>query len=187
MAKSKPLIKIETNVMSAQKLPEVWLRGPVENITSLLQPVAHALLQAKEEVNELMMDFPDELLWVRPAGAASAGFHLQHLSGVLDRLFTYANRHRLSEQQLRALRSEGELNTSAASAELVHRFNEQVDKALEELRKKDVQELLEPRGVGRAQLPSNGIGLLFHAAEHTMRHLGQLIVTVKVVKGENSQ
>jgi len=26
------------------------------------------------------------------------------------------------------------------------------------------------------------MGCLFHAAEHTMRHLGQLIVTVKVLK-----
>jgi uncharacterized damage-inducible protein DinB len=26
------------------------------------------------------------------------------------------------------------------------------------------------------------IGLLFHAAEHTTRHLGQLLVTSKIVK-----
>ena len=26
------------------------------------------------------------------------------------------------------------------------------------------------------------IGLLFHAAEHTMRHVGQLLVTTRVVK-----
>lgn len=169
----------------AEKLPEVWLRGPVENIPSLLQPVAHALLQAKEEVNELMKDFPDQLLWIRPSGAASAGFHLQHLSGVLDRLFTYANGNRLSEQQLNALRSEGDPQTRATAVELVHKFNEQADQALEELRNKDADTVLEPKSVGRAQLPSNVIGLLFHAAEHTMRHLGQLLVTVKVVKHGN--
>jgi hypothetical protein len=33
---------------------EVWLRGPVDHIPVLLQPVAHALLQAREEVNALM-------------------------------------------------------------------------------------------------------------------------------------
>ena len=71
----------------AQKLPEVWLRGPVENIPSLLQPVAHALLQAREEVNELLKDIPAEKLWIKPAGAASAGFHLQHMKGVPGRLF----------------------------------------------------------------------------------------------------
>jgi len=52
--------------MAKEKLPEVWLRGPVKNIPLLLQPVAHALLQAREEVNELLEDFPDELLWESP-------------------------------------------------------------------------------------------------------------------------
>ena len=83
-----------------KKLPVVWLRGPVENIPSLLQPVAHALMQAKEEVRDLLEDFPNELLREKPAGDASTGFHLQHLSGVLDRLFTYAQGRQLDEEQL---------------------------------------------------------------------------------------
>jgi len=171
--------------MSTQKLPEVWLRGPVENIPSLLQPIAHALLQAREEVNELMKNFPDDLLWVKPAGAASTGFHLQHLKGVLGRLFTYANGRMLSEEQLADLKAEGDpQQTKATTAELLHSFNQQVDKTVEELKQKDEQTLTEYRSVGRAQLPSTVMGLLFHAAEHTMRHLGQLIVTVKVVKNE---
>ena len=33
---------------------EHWLRGPVANVPDLLQPVAHALLQAKDEINEMM-------------------------------------------------------------------------------------------------------------------------------------
>jgi uncharacterized damage-inducible protein DinB len=169
--------------MSTQKLPEVWLRGPVENIPALLQPVAHALLQAREEVNACMQDFPDALLWIKPAGAASAGFHLQHLKGVLDRLFTYANGRLLNEEQLAALKSEGNpQETRATALQLVQAFNEQVDMALNELQQINEQRLTEPRGVGRAQLPSTVMGLLFHAAEHTMRHLGQLIVTVRVVK-----
>ena len=169
--------------MSTQKLPEVWLRGPIENIPSLLQPVAHALLQAREEVNELMKDFPNELLWIKPAGMASTGFHLQHLTGVLDRLFTYANGNSLSGEQLAALKAEGDPQQTTDSAILlVNKFNQQVDAALAELKQKDDQKLTEYRSVGRSQLPSTVIGLLFHSAEHTMRHLGQLIVTVKVVK-----
>jgi uncharacterized damage-inducible protein DinB len=171
--------------MPTQKLPEVWLRGKLENIPSLLQPVAHALLQAREEVNELIKDFPEELLWVKPAGAASVGFHLQHLSGVIDRLFTYAKAKSLSEVQLAALKAEGDpQKTTATPFELVEVFNQQVDNALNELRRQDESKLTEYRGVGRAQLPSTVMGLLFHAAEHTMRHLGQLIVTVRVVKNE---
>ncbi|HEY6976271.1 MAG TPA: DinB family protein [Chitinophagaceae bacterium] len=166
----------------AQKLPEVWLRGPVENIPPLLHPVAHALLQAREEVNNLLKDFPNEKLWLKPAGAASVGFHLQHLHGVLDRLFSYAVGRQLTTEQLSALKAEGDPHqTKATTAELVQAFNEQVDKALQQLQQTDEQTLSEPRTVGRAQLPSTVMGLLFHAAEHTMRHLGQLIVTVKVV------
>jgi uncharacterized damage-inducible protein DinB len=169
--------------MTSKKLPEVWLRGPIENISPPLQPVAHALLQAKEEVNELMKDFPDELLWVKPAGIASAGFHLQHLTGVIDRLFTYANGKALSDQQLKALKAEGDAQlANTTTIELVTSFNRQVDAALEELQQIDEQKITGYRSVGRAQLPSSVMGLLFHAAEHTMRHLGQLIVTVRVVK-----
>ena len=169
--------------MAAEKLPEVWLRGPIANIPAALQPVAHALLQAREEINVVMKDFPDQLLWIKPADAASAGFHLQHLSGVLDRLFTYANGDSLNAQQLETLKAEGDPHkTNATSAVLVTRFNSQVDTALAALQHIDQNTLTEFRGVGRAQLPSTVQGLLFHAAEHTMRHLGQLLVTVRIVK-----
>ena len=37
------------------------------------------------------------------------------------------------------------------------------------------------REVGRARLPSTVLGLLFHGAEHTQRHVGQIITTAKIV------
>ena len=165
----------------AKSQPEVWLRGPIPDVPPLLQPVAHALLQAREEVEALVDGFPDDLLWTRPAGVASVGFHLQHLSGVLDRLFTYARGEALSSAQREALTSEGQARQPAPSAQdLVRAFGKQVEQALVQLRTTDERTLSEPRGVGRAQLPSTVLGLLFHAAEHTQRHLGQLLVTVRV-------
>jgi hypothetical protein len=165
------------------KLPEVWLRGPLPNMPALLQPVAHALLQAREELNELMTGFPDDLLWEKPAGLASPGFHLQHLSGVLDRLFTYARAESLNQEQLNYLAVEGKPPANRLTGEdLVKRFNIQVDIALSQLQQSDEQTLTQIRGVGRAQVPSTVVGLYIHAAEHTMRHLGQLLVTVKVLK-----
>jgi uncharacterized damage-inducible protein DinB len=162
---------------------EVWQRGPIPEIPPLLQPVAHALLQAREELNEYLNQFPDELLWVRPAGMASAGFHLQHLSGVLDRVFTYARAEGLSDEQFRHLNAEGHDSTGKLSTlMLVERFNLQVNQALKQLTETAESTLTAYRGVGRAGLPSTVIGLLFHAAEHTMRHLGQLMVTVAVVR-----
>jgi uncharacterized damage-inducible protein DinB len=160
---------------------EVWLRGPVEGIPPLLQPVAHALLQAVEEVTKLMEGFPEDLLWERPGGVASVGFHLQHLSGVLDRLFTYARGAGLDETQRAALAAEGEKLAQGGSVSgLVAAFEAQVAEALTQLRSTPAQTLTDVRGVGRAQLPSTVLGLLFHAAEHTQRHVGQLLVTARI-------
>lgn len=172
--------------MAQQNQPEVWLRGPVPGITSLLQPAAHALLQAREELNTLMEHFPDDLLWLNPANMASAGFHLQHLSGVLDRLFTYANNKQLSLEQLEYLSQESKpLLPMPGTRELVARFNKQVDLALQQLAATPQQSLTDARGVGRQQLPSTVMGLLFHAAEHTQRHFGQLLVTVRILRHQH--
>jgi uncharacterized damage-inducible protein DinB len=160
--------------------PEVWLRGPLDGIPALLQPVAHALLQAREEVNGLMQGFPDALLWERPAGMASPGFHLQHMVGVLDRLYTYAKGEQLNQQQLDYLSAEGK-DISVTVNQLLEHFNQQVDIAIKQLSETDEAILTEVRGVGRAKIPSTVIGLLVHSAEHTMRHMGQLLVTVRVL------
>lgn len=164
-------------------MTEVWLRGPLPEIPALLQPVAHALLQAREEVNSLLTDFPDELLWEKPAGVASPAFHLQHLRGVLDRLFTYARGEALGEEQLQALAAEGKpASPKTSGQQLLQAFNRQVDLALNQLKETDVHLLTEVRTVGRARLPSTLLGLLVHAAEHTTRHLGQLLVTVRMLQ-----
>jgi len=168
--------------MTDKNKAEVWLRGPLPGILPGLQPVAHALLQAHEELNELMKDFPDALLWIGPAGMASVGFHAQHMAGVLDRLFTYARGEMLSAKQLQALADEGKPKPQNITAKiLVAQFNSQVELSLVQIKNTSEKELFDTRGVGRARIPSTVIGLLVHAAEHTMRHLGQLLVTVKVV------
>lgn len=165
----------------SQKLVEFWLRGPVEGVPALLQPVAHALLQAREEVNGLLQNFNDNDLWMKPAGVASVAFHLQHLSGVLDRLFSYAKGNLLSTEQLEALKAEGKFDPSISVLRLLKAFNDQVSSSLNELMLANETQLLETRGVGRANIPSTTLGLYVHAAEHTMRHTGQLLVTVKFI------
>jgi DinB superfamily len=161
---------------------EYWLCGPLRGVAPLLQPVAHALLQARAEVNALLVGFPDTLLWERPGGVASPGFHLQHLAGVIDRLLTYAMDQALSPHQLQDLAGEGEPQPGQATvAELLNRFNIQIDKALDQVARTGEAELLLSRPVGRGRIPSTVLGLLFHAAEHTQRHTGQLLVTVRVL------
>lgn len=158
------------------------MSGPVENIPALLQPVAHTLLQANAEIHEMMRNFPVQQLWEKPAGVASPGFHLQHVSGVIDRLFTYARAEQLSEAQFAALKAEG--TPTGGLQELLDHFDEQVHKALVQLSATREDTLTEFRGVGRKQLPSTVMGLLFHAAEHTMRHTGQLLVTIRQLQAE---
>jgi uncharacterized damage-inducible protein DinB len=162
--------------MATDKKTEVWLNGPIDGITPLLQPVAH-------ELNVMMIDFPEELLWEMPAGMASPGFHLQHLAGVVDRLFTYAKGEQLTKEQLTYLADEGKPAGKIYNANgLLETFNRQVDLAIKQLCETDESTLTAPREVGRARLPSTVIGLLIHAAEHTMRHTGQLLVTINVLK-----
>ena len=164
-----------------QQHAEFWLRGPVEGVPPLLQPVAHALLQARQEVTAIMHHFKDEDLWCKPAGVASVAFHLQHLTGVLERLFTYANGKQMSNEQLSALKAEGIFSNRITVHQLLTAFNEQVSISIHELILVKEEQLLETRGVGRANIPSTMLGLLVHAAEHTMRHVGQLLVTVKLI------
>jgi len=138
---------------------EVWQRGPIENIPPLLQPVAHALLQAREELHDMVIDFPEDFLWERPGSVASPAFHLQHLTGVLDRLFTYAAKKPLSPQQLQALSIEGnQEETSSSMQELIELFNKQVDLSLNELSKVNVETLTEARTIGRKLIPTTLIG-----------------------------
>jgi uncharacterized damage-inducible protein DinB len=127
-----------------------------------------------------MTGFSEDRLWLRPGGVASAGFHLQHLTGVLDRLFTYARGEQLNADQLKRLEAEGRPNPLLRSADLVAAFRAQVTRALAELRTTDERTLTEPRTVGRGMLPSTVLGLLFHSAEHVQRHVGQLLVTIRV-------
>jgi uncharacterized damage-inducible protein DinB len=146
----------------------------------MLQPVAHSLLQCREEVAAQLPARTRERLLARPSGAASAGFHVRHAIGSLDRLFTYARGEALSAEQMAALRAEGTENDDPdAATKLVAAFDAAVERALAQLRRTGEGTLLQARAVGRAQLPSTVIGLLFHAAEHTQRHIGQMVTTIK--------
>lgn len=161
---------------------EYWLRGPVEGVPKLLQPAAHALLQSNVELQKYLMDFPEELLWKELEGRASVGFHAQHLTGVLDRMMTYAAGKSLSEEQFEYLENEGEPDYEVTANELYETFKKQVELAIDYFKSISENTLKEERTVGRKKLPSTVLGLLFHAAEHSQRHIGQLLVTSTVLR-----
>ena len=168
--------------MTKNPQPEVWLRGPVEGIPSYLMPAAHALLQAKEDIKRLVADIETTTLWECANGAASIGFHLLHISGSLDRLTSYARGQSLSDGQRQALaleRANGDPNLSIET--LVEGLEATIENTLQQLKETSNETILEERRVGVAGLPSSVLGLLFHAAEHTQRHVGQIIATLKIL------
>jgi uncharacterized damage-inducible protein DinB len=161
---------------------EAWLEGPLEGVEPFLMPVAQALVQVGRDV-ERLAELAPETLWSRPGGAASVGFHLKHVAGVLDRLLTYARGETLGEEQLKALRAEAEPGEPPVdAATLVREARVAVERALAQIGSTPRETLLERRGVGRKQLPSTVLGLLHHAAEHAVRHTGQALTTARIVR-----
>jgi hypothetical protein len=122
-----------------------------------------------------------DVLWKRVNGAASAGFHVLHMAGALDRLFTYARGEMLTDAQKAAARAEAQEHTDMDGAALVALFAAQVERAMAQLRATPVDSLLDERKVGRAGLPTTVMGALVHGAEHTARHAGQCVSTVKIL------
>lgn len=165
-------------------ITEWWQRGPVEGVPAVLQPVAHILLQVRESVGEIAEGLSEEEWNQRPAGVASAAFHVRHMTGVIDRLFTYARGNALSAEQLASIPQEGSHLAVADVPRVLDALSAQVDAAVAELKTIDVSTLGDFRGIGRKQLPSTVIGCLVHGAEHAMRHVGQLSVTVRVVRSK---
>ena len=165
--------------------PEVWQRGPVAGYEPLLMPVVHALMQVREDLESLVPLIPSKNVWLRPGGAASIGFHVRHAGGALDRLFTYARGELLTDAQRTALREEGTPGDPPAALDsVVSDVGQIIDRALRQLADTPKESLLDERKLGRAGLPTTVLGLLFHAAEHSTRHVGQAITTAKIVSAD---
>lgn len=165
--------------------PEPWLRGPIPGVEPLLQPVAHALTGVAEDLPPLLGALREKDLWKTPGASAPIGYHLAHMTGSLDRLLTYARGESLSPEQWKAYEAErSATKLRPALRDLTALLTETLDRAIRDLRGVPAERLLEPREVGRARLPSNVLGLLVHAAEHTVRHAGQIVTLSRVVQEE---
>lgn len=149
----------------------------------MLMPAAHALVQVSEDLARATGGLSVAGLWARPGGAASIGFHLQHIRGSLGRLLTYARGQALDAEQLRELATEGQPGDPPADAgTLINALQRAVAETLEAFRTVSHDDLFATRTVGRRGLPTNTVGLLFHLAEHAQRHTGQVITTAKIVR-----
>lgn len=169
----------------SENLPEPWLRGPIAGVHPLVMPIFFTFAQVREELSKHTAGLTDSQVWAKPANTtASLGFHLKHIAGSVDRLTTYLAGRQLSQAQLDVLRHESEGGCTLDG--LLRLVNESLQGAEEQLRKIDPDSLYAPRAVGRRGLPTTVLGLVVHIAEHTQRHLGQAVITAKLVRILNS-
>jgi hypothetical protein len=171
---------------------EPWLRGTMREVEPVRRAVLHALELAAEDVEWWAAPLNDEQMFARPAGLPPVAFQLRHMARSLDRLLTYAESDFvdssqspvsqlpvLSEAQMEALNSE--MSEEGSAAEVMAEFRAGLTRAMERVLAVASEQFAEVRGVGRKRLPTTVVGLLIHCAEHTQRHVGQMITTVKVV------
>jgi uncharacterized damage-inducible protein DinB len=163
---------------------EPWLRGTLAEIPAVARAVLHALELAKEDVERWSAGLSDEELEVRPMGLPAVAFQMRHIARSLDRLLTYAENDELGVEQLAALRSEG--GPIGTRAKLFEEFAKALTHGTVRVRALADRDLEQPRFVGKKRLPSSLGGLLVHVAEHTQRHLGQLVTTAKIVVATRS-
>lgn len=158
---------------------EPWLRGTLTEVDAIQRAVLHALELAREDVDHWSVGLSDAELEMEPLGLPSVGRQMRHIVRSLDRLLTYAEARQLSSEQLEALKAEADGSTSrrVLSAE----FEAGISSAMERVRAFRPESYEEIRGVGRKMLPTTLGGLLVHCADHTQRHVGQMVTTAKVV------
>ena len=159
---------------------EPWLRGPLPGVHPLLAPTLHAYAQAREDLAHWTDRLTDAEIWSRPQGLASVGFQLRHIAGSVERLTTYLLGEELTPEQLEAMQHE--MDPGAGRTKLLDEANEALKRSEQVIRALDPAMLQEPRSVGRKHLPTTVVGLVVHLAEHTQRHVGELIVTSKIAR-----
>ena len=160
---------------------EPWLRGTLIEVEPVRRAVLHALELAAEDAERWAAQLSDAEMFQRPAGLPPVAFHLRHMVRSLDRLLTYAEGQQLSEEQLRVLA--WEMDETGTGSKVMSEFRKGLAFAMERVQAIAPESFSEARGVGRKMLPTTVAGLLIHCAEHTQRHSGQMVTTVKVVKG----
>jgi uncharacterized damage-inducible protein DinB len=163
---------------------EPWLRGTLGEVEPVRRAVIHALELADEDAARWCKDLTDAEMFSRPLGLPSIAFHLRHIVRSLDRLLTYAEGRQLSAKQLVALQAEME---TGSQVEVREEFRAGLRDAMERVQSFAPETFGEVREVGRRRVFTTVGGLLIHCAEHTQRHAGQMVTTVKVVRPISQQ
>ena len=159
---------------------EPWLRGTYSDVPAVGRAVLHALDLALDDITKWTDGLTDAEAHDKPLGLPSVAFHLKHIARSTDRILTYAEGGQLTGEQLTALKTEqtGDESLAVLLGEVEASFSNAADR-IRTLAGADFNIF---RGVGRKQLPTSIGGALIHVADHTQRHVGQVVTTAKVLK-----
>jgi len=170
--------ELQTKAVPAQQ-PEPWLRGTLPEVPAVARGVLHALELAREDANRWCESLSENELHARPFDLPSIAFQLRHIGGSIDRLLTYAEGNQLTGEQIAVMKAE--MDPGASRGTLFAEFEQGLDSAAGRVRALAATDFEQPRGVGKKQMPTSVGGLLVHLADHTQRHVGQLVTTAKVL------
>jgi uncharacterized damage-inducible protein DinB len=159
---------------------EPWLRGTHAEVSAVGRAVLHALDLALDDLTKWTEGLTDTEVHSHPLGLTSIAFHLRHIARSTDRLLSYAEGNQLSAKQSAALKAEqtGEESLATLLSEVEVSFSNAADR----VRVLATADFNTFRGVGRKHLPTSIGGALIHVADHTQRHVGQVVTTAKVLK-----
>jgi uncharacterized damage-inducible protein DinB len=170
--------------MTTQNAPvpyvEAWLRGTHAEVPAVGRAVLHALDLALDDLTKWTEGLTDDEVHTQPLGLTSLAFHLRHLARSTDRILTYAEGGQLTGEQLALLKAEQ--TGEETLAELLGEVEASFSNAADRVRTMATADFNIFRGVGRKQLPTTIGGALIHVADHTQRHVGQVVTTAKVLK-----
>jgi len=167
---------------------EPWLRGTHTDVPAAGRAVLHALELAFEDLTKWTAGLTDAEVHAQPHGLPSIAFLLRHIAGSVDRILAYAEGGQLSAEQLAVLKTEqggagqGSEGNRESLAALLAAVEVSLSNAADRIRALAAANIETPRFVGRKQLPASLGGALIHVADHTQRHVGQVITTAKVLK-----
>ena len=167
---------------------EPWLRGTHVGVPAAGRAVLHALELALDDLTRWTAGLTGAEIHSQPLGLPSIAFLLRHIAGSTDRILTYAEGDQLSADQLAALKTENDgaerdgEGKQEPLAELLAEVEIAFGRAADRIRVLATANLDTPRVVGRKQLPTSIGGALVHVADHTQRHVGQVVTTAKVIK-----
>jgi len=164
---------------------EPWLRGTHAEVPPVGRAVLHALDLASEDLKKWTNGLTDAEAHGQPLGLPALAFHLRHIARSVDRLLSFAEGKQLSAEQLTALKAE-QGDPQERRKEPLLRLLAEVDAAFanaaERVRELARTDLDAAVAVGRKQLPSTVGGALVHVADHTQRHVGQVVTTCRLLK-----